>query len=151
MRKKIVLLSVAILLISVGMLTARQKRDGDGPQRMMRMLELTESQESQILDLKLDHEKQILPLRTELKGLRTKMKMELTTEKFNENKVSKLIDQMSNLQKKIHMKRVFHQRAVRDILTEEQRKKFDLHILSRGDKWGGHFKHARHGQRPMRD
>lgn len=151
MRKRIVLLSVAILLISVGMLTARQKRDGDGPQRMMRMLELTESQESQILDLKLDHEKQILPLRTELKGLRTKMKMELTTEKFNENKVSNLIDQMSNLQKKIHMKRVFHQRAVRDILTEEQRKKFDLHILSRGDKWGGHFKHARHGQRPMRD
>ena len=151
MRKKIVLLSVAILLISVGMLTARQKRDGDGPQRMMRMLELTESQESQILDLKLDHEKQILPLRTELKGLRTKMKMELTTEKFNENKVSKLIDQMSNLQKEIHMKRVIHQRAVRDILTEEQRKKFDLHILSRGDKWGGHFKHARHGQRPMRD
>ena len=75
MRKRIVLLSVAILLISVGMLTARQKRDGDGPQRMMRMLELTESQESQILDLKLDHEKQILPLRTELKGLRTQMKM----------------------------------------------------------------------------
>ncbi|NOQ97979.1 MAG: periplasmic heavy metal sensor [Calditrichae bacterium] len=151
MRKRIVLLSVAILLISVGMLTARQKRDGDGPQRMMRMLELTESQESQILDLKLDHEKQILPLRTELKGLRTKMKMELIAEKFNENKVSKLIDQMSNLQKEIHMKRVIHQRAVRDILTEEQRKKFDLHILSRGDKWGGHFKHARRGQRLMRD
>jgi len=150
MRKKIILLSLAILLISVGLLSADPRKDGDGPWHMMRMLELTESQESQILDLKLEHEKQILPLRTELNELRTQMKLELTADSFNENKVSKIMEQMSNLQKKIHMKRVTHQRAVRDILTEEQKKKFDLHILSRGDKGKGNLKHNRRGQRPMR-
>jgi len=151
MKKRIIFFSLAILLMSVGMLTARQKRDGDGPRHMMRMLELTETQESQILDLKLEHEKQVLPMKTELKELRTQMKLEMTAEKFNENQVSKLVDQMSDLQKEIRMKRVIHQRMVRDILTEEQKKKFDLHILSRGEKGRGHSKHACQGQRPRQD
>ena len=151
MKKKIMFVSLAVLLISVGMVAADQKRNGNGPRQMMKMLELTEAQESQILDLKLDHEKQIMPLRTDLKELRSQMKLELIAEKFNENKVSKLMDQMSDLQKEIHMKRALHQRAVRDVLTEEQKKKFDLHILSRGEKRGGFSRHARHGQRPMKD
>jgi len=151
MKKKFIFFTLAILLMSVGMLTAQQKRDGDGLRHMMKMLELTEAQESQLLDMKLDHEKQILPLRTELKELRTQMKLEMTAEKFNENKVSKLMDQMSDLQKEIHMKRVIHQRAVRDILTGEQKKKFDLHILSRGENRGGFSGHARRGRRPMND
>ena len=151
MRRKIIFLSVTILLVSVGMLTARQKRAGDLPQQMMRMLELTESQESQIIEMKLEHEKQILPLRTELKELRTQLKLELTAEKFNENKVSKLLDQMAGLQKAIHMKRVTQQRAVRDILNDEQKKKFDLHILSPEDHRGGTLMHTPRGQRPMRD
>jgi Spy/CpxP family protein refolding chaperone len=151
MKKKIILFSLTILLISVGLLSADPRKDGDGPRHMMRMLELTESQESQILDLKLEHEKQILPLRTELRELRTQMKLEITADSFNKNQVSKIMDQMSNLQKEIRMKRVTHQRSVRDILTEEQRKKFDLRILSRGEKGKGHSKHDHRGQRPMKD
>jgi Spy/CpxP family protein refolding chaperone len=150
MKEKIMLFSLSLLLISVGMLTAQQKRTGDGPRYMMRMLELTESQESQVLNLKLEHEKQILPLRSELKALRMQMKLELTAEKFSQSKVSKLMDQMASLQKEIHMKRVTHQRAVRDILTEEQKKKFDLHILSRGGRGEGHSKQEHRGQRPRR-
>lgn len=151
MSKKTIFLSLAILFISIGVLTAGQKKDGDGPRHMMQMLNLTESQESQVLDLKLEHERQILPLRSKLKELRTQMKLEMTAEQFNQNKVSKLVDQMSSLQKEIHMKRLTHQRAVRDILNEEQKKKFDLHILSRGEKGKGHPKHPGRGQRPMRD
>ena len=151
MKKKITFLSLAVLLISAGILVAGQRRDGDGPRQMMRMLELTEAQESQILDLKLDFEKQILPLRTSLRELRSQMKLEMTAEKFNQNKVSKLIDQMSELQKEIHLKRVIHQRAVRDLLTDEQKKKFDLHMMSRGEKRDRFPGHAHRGKRPMND
>jgi Spy/CpxP family protein refolding chaperone len=151
MRKKIILFGLTILLTTVGMLTAGPRRDGDGPRHMMRMLDLTETQESQILDLKLEHEKQVLPVKTKLKELRTQMKLEMTAENFDEKKVSKLMDQMSDIQKEIHLKRVIHQRAVRDILTEEQKKKFDLHILSRGKRGKGHTKRAMHEQCSMRD
>ena len=79
------------------------------------------------------------------------MKLEMTADNFNQKKASKLIDQMSELQKEIHMKRVIHQRAVRDILTDEQKKKFDLHMMSRGEKRAGFSGHAHRGKRPMHD
>lgn len=151
MKKKVLFLSLAILLILAGILMAGQRRGCDDPRHMMRMLELTDTQESQILDLKLDLEKQVLPLKTSLRELRSQMKLEMTADNFNQNKASKLIDQMSELQKEIQMKRVLHQRAVRDILTDEQKKKFDLHLMSRGEKRGGFPGHAHRGKRPMND
>ena len=39
MKKKMLFLSLGILMISVGILMAGQRRDGDGPRHMMRMLE----------------------------------------------------------------------------------------------------------------
>ena len=133
MKHNILFVSLTVILLSVGMLVAGPKRGGDNPRQMARMLDLTESQESQIMDLKLTLQKEILPLRTELSNLRSQLKLEITAEDFNENKVSKLASQIADLQKQIRIKRILHQRAVRNLLTEEQKKKFDLHIIARGD------------------
>jgi hypothetical protein len=40
--------------------------------------------------------------------------------------------EISKLRSELAMKMVLHQRAVRDLLTTEQKKKFDEHILSAG-------------------
>jgi Spy/CpxP family protein refolding chaperone len=151
MKHNMLFVSFTALVLSVGMLIAGPKRGGDNPRQMARMLELTESQESQIMDLRLALHKEILPLRTELSNLRSQLKLEITAEDFNENKVSKLASQIADLQKQIRMKRILHQRAVRNLLTEEQKKKFDLHVISRGDHREGRGRRTPRPPRPDKD
>jgi Spy/CpxP family protein refolding chaperone len=98
---------------------------------MGKALDLTEAQKSQMLDFHLQLRKDLLPLKSEQEKLRADLKMEMTTEKFSEAKLKKIVDQISNLQTEMQMKRLMNQRAVRNLLTEEQKKKFDLHVLSR--------------------
>ncbi len=134
MKHNILAVGLSTLLLSVGILIAGPKRGGDNPRQMAWMLELTETQESQVMDLRLKLQKEILPFRAELSDLRAQMKLEITAEDFNEGKVSKLASQIADIQKQIRMKRVLHQRAVRNLLTEDQKKKFDLHIIAGGDR-----------------
>jgi hypothetical protein len=65
------------------------------------------------------------------------MQLEITAEKFNESKVKSIQGEISKLMSEIAMKTVLHQRAVRDLLTPDQKKQFDQHILA-GGMMGGH-------------
>lgn len=150
MKHNILVVSLSTLLLSVGILIAGPKRGGDNPRQMARMLELTETQESQVIDLRLKLQKEILPFRAELSDLRAQIKLEITAEDFNEGKISKLASQIADIQKQIRMKRVLHQRAVRNLLTEEQKKKFDLHIIAGGDRRMGRELRAPRPPRPPR-
>jgi Spy/CpxP family protein refolding chaperone len=58
----------------------------------------------------------------------------MTADKFDEGKVKKIITQQSDVKKEIQIKRALHQREVRNLLTPEQQKKFDLHLLSKGER-----------------
>lgn len=150
MKHNILVVSLSTLLLSVGILIAGPKRGGDNPRQMAWMLELTETQESQVMDLRLKLQKEILPFRAELSDLRAQMKLEITAEDFNEGKVSKLASQIADIQKQIRIKRVLHQRAVRNLLTEDQKKKFDLHIIAGGDRRMGREPRAPRPPRPPR-
>lgn len=92
-------------------------------------LQLTEEQQTQMQDLQLKFQKEILPLRTQLQKLRADLKLAITSDSYDEGKVNKIIQQMENVRTEIQKKRIAHQRAVRKLLTPEQQKKFDLHIL----------------------
>jgi Spy/CpxP family protein refolding chaperone len=138
---------ITVLLLG-GLLFARQPGGEMQMGRMEKILDLKEEQKSQILDLHLQLRKEMILLKSEQEKLHAEIKLEITSDKFSESKLKKMVDQISDLQSQIHMKRLMNQRAVRSLLTEEQRKKFDLIFLSRrpGDRHHGRW----HGPRPPR-
>ena len=111
-------------------------RGQGAPGAMAGILKLTDEQRAKIQDLRLAHQKEMLPLRTELQKLQANMKLEITADKFNEGKVKSIQGEMSKLMNDIGSKTILHQRAIRDLLTPEQKKQFDSRILS-GGLWGG--------------
>jgi Spy/CpxP family protein refolding chaperone len=134
MKQKTVLIGFLCIIFMFSVLQARDGENLSRPNRFVRYLELSEDQQNQINDLHLQLEKELIPLKSEIEKLRNEMKLEMTAEKFNESKVKDLNDGISNLQKEIKLKHLLYRRAVRDLLTPEQQKKFDMQLLS--DKRG---------------
>ena len=96
----------------------------------MAFLKLTDEQKTKIQDLHLAHQKDMIQAQAELQKLHAAMKLELTAEKFNEGKVKSIQSDISKLTGEIGLKTALHQRAVRDLLTPDQKKQFDQQILS---------------------
>jgi Spy/CpxP family protein refolding chaperone len=101
-----------------------------GPGGKMGLPKLTDEQKTKIQDLRLAHQKEMMPLRADLQKLHASMKLEMTADKFNESKVKSIQADISKVMNEIASKTIVHQRAVRDLLTPEQKKKFDERILS---------------------
>lgn len=126
----------------------RQMRAGNLP-------DLTEEQQAKMQELRLQLEKDTLPLKTKVQSLRADLKIAMTAETFDEGKANNLVYQIQKVQSEMQMKHLLHQRAVRDILTPEQRKVFDLHLLSgrgagRFGGFGAWADNMRHRQGPPR-
>lgn len=82
-----------------------------------------------------------MPLRSQMPSIEANLKQELIADQFSQAKVKNLIEQKKKIQSEIELKQVLHQRAIRELLTPEQQKQFDLHEL-RGGK-------ARYGKFPL--
>ena len=93
---------------------------------------LMPEQQTKMQDLRLAHQKEMLPLHTQLQKLHADMKLEMTADKVNEGKVKSLQGDISKLTSDLASKKFVHMRAMRDILTPDQKKKFDERILSGG-------------------
>ena len=115
-----------------GMMHGDMEQGMHAPGGPMGLPKLTEEQQSKIQDLRLAHQKEVLPLRTDLQKQQASLKLELTADKFNEGKVKTIQSEISRLTGELTSKMVQHLRAVREILTPEQKKVFDQHILSGG-------------------
>lgn len=130
MKKNTVLfVIISFLLVFYGLYAS----DGENPHCgncFMRALDLTEEQQSRISEMKLRLQRDITPLKAEIHKLRADLKLVLTAEKFDAETLKRLNGEIRKLQEEIKLKHLMHQRAVRDLLTAEQKKKFDLHILS---------------------
>ena len=103
-----------------------------GPGGMMGLMKLTDEQRTKIQDLRLAHQKEMIPMRADLQKLHANMKLEITADKFNESKVKSIQGEISKVMNEMASKMILHQRAVRDLLTPEQKKQFDERILSGG-------------------
>lgn len=103
----------------------------------MAFLKLSDEQRTKIQDLGLAHQKELVSLRAELQKQHANMKLEMTADKFNEGKVKSIQGEATKLMGDIAMKTALHHRAVRDLLTPEQKKQFDQRILSGGMMGGG--------------
>lgn len=125
------------LILTSRLVHAQPDEDNSPPMhRMGKMLDLTDEQQSKMQDLRLNFEKEKLPLQSKIHELRNGLKLELTKDNFDEKKVNQMLDQIESVRKEMHKMRIMHMRSVRSILNADQKKKFDMHILS--DRKFGH-------------
>lgn len=137
MNPKPLLLSI-LTVLGLSLALIAQPGTGAGPGRgdrgagpgLDRMLDLSEEQEAKIQDLRLQHQKEMLPLRSKLESLRDDLKLAMTADKFGKAKAEKIISEMEKIRAQLEIARVLHHQAIRDILTPEQRKEFDMNLLS---------------------
>jgi len=132
---------IASLVMATGLLAQHPDRPFQPKPPRMAALDLTDEQLAKIQDLELKLEKEIIPLRSQLPSIEADLKQELIADQFNQTKVKSLIDQKVKILSEIELKQFLNHRAIRDLLTSEQRKKFDLQALKQGL--------GRHGKPPM--
>lgn len=111
---------------------------------MFDQLDLTDDQKKQVEDLQLDHMKATTALRGELDVKKAELELAITTEK----PVDKIIAEMGKLETKLLEARIKNRIAIRSLLTDEQKVKFDMaHEGGPGGRMGGPGKMAQHGQK----
>ncbi|MEX1275580.1 MAG: Spy/CpxP family protein refolding chaperone [Bacteroidota bacterium] len=110
---------------------------------MMGGLDLTDEQRAKVEDLMTQHQREAIAVHAQLQKLQADLKLEITTDKYDAGKVKGIQSEISKLTSEMMSKRIGHQRAVRDLLTPEQRKQFDRHILA--GPQGGQFRRGGFG------
>ncbi len=120
-----------------------------------RGLNLTEEQRAEISKLRLEHQREMVELRSDMVALRNKLKLQITADKFNQSEVDGITAKLSKLHQKLTQMHVKHLRQVREKLTPDQRVKFDSKVLScemgpghgRGQRMMGPRGHGQKGGR----
>lgn len=102
----------------------------DGRFNMTTKLDLTDDQQTQIDKLRLDHQKEVSPLRDELHSLQNAYKLMIIDDKASKADLQKQLAKMSDARSELGLKKALHQREVRSLLTDEQKVKFDQHVIS---------------------
>ncbi len=120
-------------------------------------LGLTDEQKTHIEKLRLEHQKEVTPLRDEVRSLRSTYNLLIIDDKVSEAKLKKQAASISALRETLSLKRALHQLQVRSLLTDDQKVKFDQHVISgrgqkghRGQKGGGMRQDGRPGNRQFR-
>lgn len=149
MRSRLFVLALALMFAGGLDSFAFAQRGHGGPprERGPDLLQLTDEQRSSIQDMKLQFERKVSSLRTELHKHRSDLRLEITAEKFNENKVKSILGSISQLRSEIGLMRARHHRSIREILTPEQRNQFDLRLFRDGGR-SGRGKGPRRGPMP---
>lgn len=96
-------------------------------QRGMRMagLNLSEEQQTKLVELRNKNMKEMLPIRNELQEKRAHLRTLTTAENINQKEIDKVVDEITALTSKQLKTRIAHQQEVRSILTDDQRVLFD--------------------------
>lgn len=121
-----------------------QNERGQGQQ--MRLPNLTEEQKEQIKAIKLDGQKEALPLRNEMMEKKARLRTLTTSEDYNEKSVNNTIDEIAELEATLMKLRQNHRQEVREVLTEEQRIVFDS-ASQRGKRKGNNDQRGKRGRR----
>ncbi len=105
---------------------------------------LTEEQQQQVDKIKLDYKKKVLPIKAKIKQAKVDLALLVTADKPDQKAINKKIDEISKLKSEKMRAKAEKRIAVRKILNDKQRVKFDLHVLkkaSKGKKGGKHGYH----------
>jgi len=119
--------------------SAKDYGEGTGSlSRMESTLDLTEEQKTQIDKLHLDLQKESLPAKNKVREKWAQLQT-LITENGDESNIDKLIDDIGDLQVTIDKQRIKTHLKVRELLTEEQKIKFDTRLGNRFIAGGYHL------------
>jgi Spy/CpxP family protein refolding chaperone len=99
-------------------------------QRMMGQLDLTDQQKTQVQTLCRDHQKAMIPLQDDLRSLRHQMQLLITKENASSGEIKTLAGKIGTATEKIAQEKADHMLKIRNLLTPEQRTKFDMMILN---------------------
>ncbi len=147
----VLLIAIAIAVVSVGNAQPMRKFHERGHQKsgpmMFKMLDLSEEQVAQMTDLRVEHQKKMLPIQTEIQQRVGELKLLQTEDRPNLKKIDGKIEEIADLRAELQKERVRHHLKIRDLLTDEQKKMFDSKILTRpGGRKG--CDQMRHGKSP---
>ena len=129
---------ILIVLLIVGVPLAALSNPGEGREhgRMMKGLDLTDEQQAQVQQLRLEHQKEMMTLNDEMHSLRTQMKLLTTEDKPSTSEIETLAGKIGTAARSIALAKANHRLDVRKLLTDEQKVKFDIMTLHRGDRRG---------------
>ena len=105
----------------------RGDRQDQNHQRMMIRLNLTEEQKTKIEEIHLNGQKAMIPLRHKIREKNAQLRRLKMSEEYDETAVNVLIEEIGELRTAMMVMRTAHMQQVRELLTPEQRIKFDAH------------------------
>ena len=108
-----------------------------GCMKMMDKLDATDQVKAQIQTFCRDHQKAMIPLQDDLKSLRHQMQLLITKENASSGETKTLAGKIGTATEKIAQEKADHMMKVRNLLTAEQKVKFDMFILKGGGKGRG--------------
>jgi Spy/CpxP family protein refolding chaperone len=124
------------LVISLPLMAFAQQGPREGRGMMMEQLDLTDDQQAQVQELRLDHQKEMITLQDEMHSLHNQMKLLLTEDKPSSSEMETLAGKIGTASRNIALAKANHRLDVRKLLTDEQKVKFDMMTLHRGDHRG---------------
>lgn len=120
-----------------GQMMNRGDKQGQNQQRMMTQLNLTDEQRAKVEEIHLNGQKGMIPLRNNIQEKNAQLRTLRMSDDYDEAAVNALIDEIGELRTAMMAMRTGHQQQVRELLTEEQRIKFDSMQQMRGPKQQG--------------
>lgn len=115
-----------------GQMMNRADRQGQNQQRMMAQLNLSEEQRAKIEQIHINGQKGMIPLRNNIQEKNAQLRSLKMSNEYDEEAANALIEEIGELRTAMMTMRTGHQQQVRQVLTEEQRVKFDTMIQRRG-------------------
>lgn len=95
---------------------------------------LTEDQETNIRQIHLDFQKQILQVNNQIREKEAQLRTQMTQDKPNQGQIDRLVEEIGTLRTAVIKARTAAHMKVRALLTEEQRIQFDQRPL--GGRYG---------------
>ena len=114
-------------------------RGGNGPgaaQRPFAALDLSEEQQEQLRALRLEHYKEMKPLRNQMEELKLKKRNLISQDQADLKAINKIIDEQTALSNKMQKVSVENRLETRKVLTEEQRMLLDQRREFRQERLG---------------
>jgi len=130
---------VIVLAIILVLPASTIAQPGRGHGRMMEKLELTKDQETKIEALRNDHQKKMIDLRADLEKARLEMKQLLSKGDYSRSEYLNMTSKIAKIHETIQNSRANHQMDVYDLLTKDQKTKWNEFRADRPGKGGMGF------------
>lgn len=139
-------LAVLAALLASGLAVLAMGPFGD---RMVKELGLTPDQAQKIESLKVEHQKEMITLKSQMRLKRLDLRQEMEKDSPNPASLDKMVDESAAMRATMEKARLHHLLDVKKILTPEQWQKAKAHFAERiGDMGGpGQGGRERHGKR----